>query len=154
MSAAIWCGLFAALQLYWGFGGAAGLASTAGHELATWRPASFVIFGLFGVAVLLLVGIGVIAVACDPRSPRRLRGVAIALLALAGVVLVVRGVGLEVLLATNSGGLRTSVGPLETRWSLALWNPWFALGGLLFIATGVRARRLTGSGGKQSGPFG
>jgi len=47
----------------------------------------------------------------------------------------------EVLLATNTAGLRADVGPLETRWSLILWNPWFALGGALFIATAIQASR-------------
>jgi hypothetical protein len=141
IGAASWCGLFAGLQLYWGFGGAAGLASSAGHELAARRPASFVVLGLFGVAVLLLAGIGVIAAASGIRLAGRPRRVAVALLAVAGLLLLIRGAGLEILLATNSGGLRTSVGPLESRWSLALWNPWFALGGVLLIGTAVQARR-------------
>jgi hypothetical protein len=43
---------------------------------------------------------------------------------------------LELVLLTRAGGLAYSVGPLETRWNLILWNPWFALGGLaLIIAT-------------------
>jgi len=63
------------------------------------------------------------------------------LLAVVGVVLLLRGLALEVLLATNTAGLRANVGPLETHWGLILWNPWFALGGVLFIATAIRASR-------------
>lgn len=61
------------------------------------------------------------------------------LLAVVGVGLVLRGLALEVLLATNAAGLRANVGLLETHWSLILWNPWFVVGGALFIATAIRA---------------
>jgi len=69
--AAMWCGLFACLHLFWALGGSIGLASSAGPDLAERRPTSFIIFGLFGTALLLLIGIAVIAVACSPRAPRR-----------------------------------------------------------------------------------
>ncbi len=123
-AAATWCDLFACLHLFWAPGGSMGLASSAGQDLAERRPASFVIFGLFGVALLLLIGIAVIAVTQSRRAPRRWRHAATVLLAVVGVGLVLRGVSLEVLLATNAGGLRASVGRLETYWSLVLWNPW------------------------------
>jgi hypothetical protein len=58
----------------------------------------------------------------------------------------VRGIALEVLLVTDIAGIRAAVGPLETRWSLILWNPWFVLGAALFIGTATqllhRARTL------------
>ncbi len=101
--------------------------------------------GLFGVAALLLLGIAVIAIASSARLAGRPGRAARVLVAVAGAGLLIRGVALEVLLAADAGGLRTSVGPLESRWSLVLWNPWFALGGALFLATARRARR--GSGG-------
>ncbi len=72
----------------------------------------------------------------------RLSRVAGVVLAVVGAALVIRGVALEVLLATDSGGLSGAVGPLETRWSLALWNPWFAIGGALFLWTAIRVRRV------------
>jgi len=74
-------------------------------------------------------------------KPERLSRFAGLVAAVLGVTLVIRGVALEVLLATGAGGMRATVGPLETRWSLALWNPWFALGGALFLWTALRARR-------------
>ncbi len=117
-----------------------GLASSAGQDLAEHRPASFVIFGLIGVVLLLLIGISVIAVTQSRRVPSRWRHAATVLLAVVGVGLALRGVSLEVLLATNAGGLRASVGRLETYWSLVLWNPWFALGGAFFIVTAAQAR--------------
>lgn len=40
------------------------------------------------------------------------------------------------------GGIRQSAGPLETHWSLVLWDPWFAIGGACFfaLAIGIRGR--------------
>ncbi|PZS01393.1 MAG: DUF3995 domain-containing protein [Pseudonocardiales bacterium] len=140
-AAAIWCGSFACLHLFWALGGSFGLASSAGRGLAAGRPASFVIFGLYGAALLLVIGIALIAVTQRPQAVRRLRRAASALLAVVGVGLVLRGLALEVLLATNADGLRKNVSPLETHWSLILWNPWFAVGGALFIATAIRASR-------------
>jgi hypothetical protein len=54
--ACMWCVLFAALHIYWAAGGEAGSASSAGVDIATQRPLWFVLFGLWGVAVLLLAG--------------------------------------------------------------------------------------------------
>ncbi len=141
MGAAAWCAVFAAVHLFWAVGGTAGLASSAGRELAERRPLSFVVFGLFGVAVLLLAAIALVMVTSGLIGPDRLSRVAGLVAAVVGVTLIIRGVALEILLATGAGGLRATVGPLETRWSLALWNPWFALGGALFLWTALRARR-------------
>ncbi len=140
-AAAVWCGSFACLHLFWALGGSIGLASSAGRDLAERRPASFVILGLYGIALLLVVGILTIAVTQSPRAARRLRRAATVLLAVVGVVLLLRGLVLELLLATNTTGLQANAGPLETHWSLVLWNPWFGLGGMLFIATAIRAGR-------------
>jgi len=141
VGAAAWCAVFAALHLFWAVGGTAGLASSAGQALAERRPAGFVVFGLFGVAALLLAGIALVIVATGGIASERLSRVAGVVLAVVGVALVVRGVALEVLLATDVGGLRAAVGPLESRWSLALWNPWFAIGGALFLCAAIRVRR-------------
>lgn len=142
VGAAAWCAVFAAVHLFWAVGGAAGLASSAGRDLAERRPAGFVVFGLFGVAALLLVGIALVMVASGGIASEPLSRLAGVLVAVVGIALVIRGVALEVLLATDAGGLRAAVGPLESRWSLALWNPWFAIGGLLFLWTAIRARRV------------
>jgi len=110
----MWCGLFACLHLSWALGGSIGLASSAGPDLAQRRRTSLIIFGLFGTALLLLIGIAVIAVAYSPRAPRRWRHAAVLLLGVVGIGLAIRGAVLEVLLATNAAGLRASMG---------LWRP-------------------------------
>jgi len=131
--AGAWCVLFAAVHLFWAAGGTTGLASSAGTDLAARRPVTFVLFGLWGTALLCLLG----AVFCaglarwQPSGGLR-RGMTILGL-LAGGLLLARGLLLEIVLLTAAGGIRSSVGPLETHWSLLLWNPWFAAGGLLLL---------------------
>lgn len=140
-----WCALFAGLHVFWALGGTTGLASAAGQDLAERRPTSFVVFGLYGVALLLFAAIAILTVTAgwvgSPTWTRR----ATAVVGLGGVLLLLRGVVLEVLLGFDVGGLRATVGPLGARWSLALWNPWFALGGVLFLWTTLRVARATHS---------
>lgn len=137
--ACAWCVLFAAVHFFWAAGGEAGLASSAGIDLATRRPVSFVLFGLWGTAVLCLVGaVFCVGLACwRPRGGRRWGMVILGLLA--GAVLLTRGLLLEVVLLTGAGGVASSVGPAERYWSLILWNPWFTSGGLLLL---VAARKF------------
>lgn len=133
-SAAAWCVAFASLHLFWAFGGSVGLASSAGYDLAARRPAWFVLFGLYGVAAALLFGAVVICVAATRRLSARRRRIVTWLVTITGVGLLVRGVALQVILAADVGGVRGQLGQREANWSLILWNPWFMLGGMLFIA--------------------
>lgn len=135
LSAVAWCCVFAATHMFWAVGGSAGLASSAGEDLAARRPAAFVILGLWGVAGSLLLAAGGI-IAVGTRQPdSRVARIGAWTIGVVGAGLLVRGIALEVLLATDTAGIRAAVGPLETRWSLILWNPWFVLGGALFLAT-------------------
>ncbi|MBT2487235.1 DUF3995 domain-containing protein [Streptomyces sp. ISL-96] len=47
-------------------------------------------------------------------------------------LLLVRGIGIEVLLLTGTRHLATSVSGEQRAWTPALWNPWFIAGGLAF----------------------
>lgn len=67
-AAALWCIAFAALHLFWAFGGSAGLASSAGRDLANRRPTNFVVLGLYGVALVLLCGVALIRVASSAHA--------------------------------------------------------------------------------------
>jgi Protein of unknown function (DUF3995) len=142
--AAMWCVLFAILHLFWALGGSVGLASSAGRSLAEHRPVGFIVFGLYGVAAALIVG-GILVLAPSAAKPGRGRSAIVALLFGLGLALMLRGVGLEAILAADIGGVRKQIGPLETQWSLLLWNPWFALGGILFTASSVHAHRQAAS---------
>lgn len=139
--ACAWCVVFAAVHLYWAMGGDAGLASSAGTALATRRPLSFVVFGLWGTALVLLVGAAFSIGLARWRPYGGLRRWMVILGFLVGVALLVRGLLLEVVLLAGVGGVASAVGPLETYWSLILWNPWFMLGGLLLILAAHRFRR-------------
>ncbi len=97
----VWCAAFGVVHVFWALGGETGLASSAGARLATTRPASFVVFGLWGVAVILTGGalLAGRAVWCalGARWLRVLRAVA----AVIGIVLVLRGVLVETALAAD-----------------------------------------------------
>ncbi len=101
----------------------------------------FVLIGLYGPALALLSSVAVLGFASTARRSIRLRRAATTQVGVVGIGLVLRGVVLEVLLGWNVGGLAKQVGPLETHWSLILMNPWFTLGGALFVATAIRLRR-------------
>lgn len=140
-AAAAWCALFAAVHLYWAVGGSTGLASAAGRDLADRRPGAFVAFGLFGVAAVLLAGVAVIVLASSDVGSAGFQRVARVVMAPIGAGLVLHAVLVEATLAT-APSVRASVGPLETKWSLILWNPWFLVGGSLFLAAANHLRHL------------
>ena len=106
-------------------------------------------FGLWGVALLLSLGamFSLCLIQWRPRPP--LRGIMLVLGYLGGAALLLRGVLMEIVLASGAGGIAASVGPLETHWSLILWNPWFAVGGIALTMTtwrlhfAAREKRLT-----------
>lgn len=149
-AAIVWCGLFAAVHVFWALGGSVGLASSAGARIAASRPLAFVLLGLWGVAAALLLGAVLIAWCTRDVRWRRLGGVAIGVV---GAALLARGVLVEVLLLADVGGVRQSVGADETRWSLLLWNPWFVLGGALWLAVARQlARQPPPAAGPQATP--
>ncbi|MGI5529296.1 DUF3995 domain-containing protein [Streptomyces syringium] len=128
-----WAVAFAGLHFYWALGGDVGLSVSAG-PLADERPLWFVVAGLWGVGALCLLG--ALLAWLLPRSvPARWLGWGVSALLLA------RGIGVEVLLLTNSTHLDASVSEGQRAWTLALWNPWFILGGLAFGLATLRAGR-------------
>jgi hypothetical protein len=131
--AAGWSVIFAAAHFFWALGGTVGLAVSAGPPLAAERPAWFVAGGLWGVGALCLVG----AVIGHELGRRRLRGLPWFLVraggAAAGLILLARAITVETLLLAGST-LNNTVGPEHRFWTLVLWNPWFAAGGVAFLA--------------------
>ncbi|WP_423247520.1 DUF3995 domain-containing protein [Streptomyces decoyicus] len=140
--ACLWAAAFAGLHFYWAVGGDVGLSISAG-PLAAERPLWFVVAGLWGVGALCLLG----ALLAWLLARSRLRGVPALLARWLGwgvsVLLLVRGIGIEVLLLTDSTHLDTSVSVGQRAWTLALWNPWFIAGGLAFGLATLRSRRPT-----------
>ena len=94
--------------------------------------------GLGGVGVLCLVGgaLGWLLARLRPRGPagRLVRALGWCVCA---VLLLVRGIAVEMLLLTDLAGPEVDVSPAQRLWTLVLWNPWFLAGGLAF---GLAAR--------------
>lgn len=127
--AAGWATAFAVLHIFWAMGGSVGLASSAGERLAAERPGWFVAGGLWGVAVLLLFGAG-LAIALARSRRRRLvvlSGAAV------GLLLLLRGLGIEALLLAGAYDSNAAMSDQQRLWSHVLWNPWFVAGGLVFL---------------------
>ncbi|KOG65791.1 hypothetical protein ADK76_05025 [Streptomyces griseoflavus] len=145
-----WAAAFAGLHLYWAVGGEVGLSISAG-PLAAERPLWFVVAGLWGVGALCLLGalLGWLLARPGfrgvPALPVRWLGWSVSAL------LLVRGIGVEVLLLTGTAPLDTSVSEEQRAWTLALWNPWFIAGGLAFglAALRFRSRDRGGPAGRQ-----
>ena len=135
--AASWALLFALLHLFWALGGSWLLASSAGATLAEDRPTWFVIGGLWGVAVVLVVGAAIGVALARRLVGGRAGRLASMVSCVGGACLILRGVAVQVVLLTDAGGVASNVGEQQTRVSLVLWNPWFVLGGLFFAAAGT-----------------
>lgn len=131
--AAGWCSVFAVVHLYWACGGDTGLPSSAGIDLATHRPTWFVIIGLWGTALLLLVGVTLCLGLGRDIIMGRTRRAGRVLCRLAGAVLVIRAIVVHIVLLTDVGGVTGTVGPTQTFWSVWLWDPWFLVGGVLLL---------------------
>jgi hypothetical protein len=137
-AASAWAFSFAAVSFYWAAGGTIGLATLGStlHALALARDSIAIAVGGWGAGVAKLIG-GLLPLALlrsteHPRLHRVLRvvtgagGLGMALyggaslvqhaLMLAGVVTLPAGLGL-----------------FGARWHLLLWDPWWLLGGLLFM---------------------
>lgn len=138
--ACAWALLFAALHFSWALGGDAGLASAAGTELAATRPQWFVLGGLWGVGLLLVAGASLAVLLTRHQRPGLLNRLVAAAGWAVGLLLLLRGVGLEVLLLSGFYGSNTALTSSQVFWSLVLWNPWFILGGVAFALAGRTAR--------------
>lgn len=132
--AAGWAILFSALHVYWALGGSVGLAESAGNELAAERPTWFVVYGLWGVAALLLLAAAVghmLAVGrLGGRAQVLLRSAAFVIAA----ILLLRGMAIEALILLGVYDGNESLSAAQKHWTLVLWNPWFIAGGLAFAA--------------------
>jgi hypothetical protein len=142
-----WAVIFALMTLYWAAGGLFG-GETLGVEidrLAHERDASFVA-GLWAAFALKALAAMLALALVEPRGrrlPRRL------LLVLggatgAGITLyAVANLAQHALMATGAISTPDALGPEALPWHLALWDPFWLVGGLLFLlaAAPLRAAR-------------
>lgn len=143
-AAAAWAFAFAALSFYWGLGGRAGTSTLGPALVAMADDPWFVALGLWGVGLVKAIG-GLVALALvqpwGRAIPRRLL---IALAWAGGAVALLYGAALFVqhgLMLAGVLPIPAGLGRTAARWHLALWDPWWMLGGLLFIFTAWWAGR-------------
>jgi uncharacterized protein DUF3995 len=145
LAAAVWAAVFALMSLYWAAGGQVG-GETLGVEierLGRERDPGFVATlwvtsALKGVAAVLALAL------VEPwgrRLPRRLllwlgwaTGGGITLYAAANFVD-------HGLMATGAIATPSGLGDSAVTWHLALWDPFWLLGGVLFLAAGRAYQR-------------
>jgi Protein of unknown function (DUF3995) len=149
-AAAAWALLFAAMSFYWALGGTLGL-DTLGNELEREaRAREPETLALVWVTGLLKVAGAALALALvrpwGRRLPRRLLlfaawAAGLGLLAYALANFVQHG-----LMEAGAVDTPEALGSYAVTWHLALWDPFWLLGGLLFTA----AARRYGRAGRES----
>ncbi len=126
-----WALLFAAVSIYWAAGGTIG-ADTVGDRV-TRLPGIVALLWAVGAAKLVGALLALALVRSSARLARRRLMLTIAWAAGAGMILY-GGANLAVRGLMALGRIRTpdSMHSTAATWHLALWDPWWLLGGILF----------------------
>lgn len=136
--AALWAFLFAALSFYWGLGGRAGAVTLGPALMAAAADPWFVATGLWGVGVVKALG-GLVALGLVQPWGRRLPRCLLRAAAWVGgrLALLYGAASLvqHALMLTGVIAAPAGLGRIAARWHLLLWDPWWILGGVLFVAT-------------------
>jgi hypothetical protein len=143
--AAAWAFVFAAMSFYWAAGGTAG-ASTLGETITRAgreREPLFVAI-LWGTGALkAIAGVGPLALA-RPWGGRIPRWISLVATWSAGVLFALYGganLAVRGLMAAGAIETPASMHSTAARWHLLLWDPWWLLGGVLFIVAAWQAGR-------------
>jgi hypothetical protein len=140
-AACAWALAFAAVHLYWGLGGAAGLPP--GRSLAD----NTALFVIDLVAIPLCLAAAALALAlARPWGGRLPRWLLLGGAWGAAALFVVHALPTVVDAAILALGRRPRALTAEDRFSLFLYEPWFLLGGVLFGAAAWRHMRETRGG--------
>ncbi|MEA2900587.1 MAG: hypothetical protein QOH36_474 [Actinomycetota bacterium] len=141
--AAAWAFAFGAMSFYWALGGRLSLGTQALSIREQVDDPGFV--AVLWATGALKVAAGVIALALvrpfGRKVPRRVRlvvagGIAVLLLLYGGL-----GWVESLLWETGVVDIPASVGADAARWKLAFWDPFWLLGGVLFLVAVVQFRR-------------
>jgi hypothetical protein len=140
-AAAAWAFLFAAASFYWAVGGSVGEHTIAANvdeagvadPLLLWTTGALkVVAGLLALALVQSWG---------RRFPDRLLGAAAWLVAGGLVLYGALSFVDHVLMEVGARATPRALGSTAVRWHLALWDPFWILGGLLFFAAARAFRR-------------
>ena len=142
-AAAVWAFVFAALSFYWALGGSF-LVRTQSPQIVglTANPWFLAVVWLTGLLKLVA---GFVALSLVQRWGRRVPvwlrqtaawGIGLVLTLYGGANLAVRG-----LMALGMLGTPASMRSAAAKWHLVLWDPWFFLGGVFFLAAAWRFGR-------------
>jgi hypothetical protein len=128
-----WAIAFAIPSLYWGLGGEAGIESIAAHpeEIPGVSDDGVV---LATAVAKIVAGLAVLALVRGWPGARPLAALRIAV-RVAGALLVLYGAAEFVdhlLMVTGVIDTPSELGSTAAAWHLALWDPYFVLGGVLF----------------------
>ncbi len=143
-AACAWAFVFAAMSFYWAAGGMAGVDTLGASikDLSLTRPASFIAL-LWITGSLKVVG-GLCALALVRPWGRVIPRWLLLVAAWAGgIALTVYGAIPLIVGALVLTGTTQVKGPVDRtglRWHVALWDPWWVLGGLLFWSYQRRSR--------------
>jgi hypothetical protein len=142
-AAAAWAFVFAAMSFYWALGGRLGIGTQAATIRERIDEPGFVAV-LWATGGLKVVA-GLVALALVRPWGRRLppRLVRWAASATAGLLLLYGTLGWvqAILWETGVHDIPSEVGAIAARWKLIFWEPFWMLGGLLFLLAVVRPRR-------------
>lgn len=150
--AALWAFAFAALSFYWALGGT-WLANTQSEQILALsrEPWFLVVVALTGV---LKLGAGLVALSLVQRwgtaFPHPLRRFGVG--AIGTVLLLYGGANLAVRALMAIGLIPTPASMMtpQATWHLILWDPFFVLGGLLFLlCSTVSSRKRTKAPGRR-----
>jgi hypothetical protein len=143
--AVVWAVLFAAISFYWGAGGT-WAASTIGPALSDpvrdRDPAMVALVHGTGVAKLVAAALAASLLVHRPApSRRRLRAVSwvvaggVAAYGLANLIQ-------HALFVAGALDVPDGLGESAARWHLAVWDPWWILGGVLLLVATARTRAV------------
>lgn len=138
-AAAAWAVVFAAVSFYWAAGGTIAAHTVAAKPEALASPGDLWAIGAAKLVPALLA----LALARPWRRSGVRRGLRLAAWVLGGLLILYGAAGWADHALMAAGAIHTPeiLGHAAVRWHLALWDPWWVLGGVLVLAAAWAARR-------------
>ncbi|MBV8916099.1 MAG: DUF3995 domain-containing protein [Acetobacteraceae bacterium] len=136
---------FAAISLYWALGGTAAIDTIGGQLASSGRAGAPITLALVWAAVVLKLGVGLLALALVQRWGRWIpRWMLLTAACTAAAVLTVYGAVQVIAEALVETGMIRPAGEIDwyaLRWHMLLWDPWFLIWGLVLGTAALEYRR-------------